>query len=127
MDISKYYLIYFIYLCFISILRMAKKNTDKPTNTESTEPEKKKKLFRLNESWQAFLSITALVGFGFGIGFYIGTLDKNEALRQQDFECTKQIEQEKREWEKERKNEIFLEVMSRIVSNQNNSSKNENK
>ncbi|MDR3057748.1 MAG: hypothetical protein LBU84_06365 [Prevotella sp.] len=106
---------------------MAKKNTDKTTNIENTEPEKKKKLFRLNESWQAFLSITALVAFGFGIGFHFGAQDKNEALRQQDFECTKQIEQEKKEWEKERKNEIFLEVMSRIVSNQNNDNKNENK
>lgn len=125
MDIPKYLLIYFIYLCFILLLKMAKKSTVKNTKSNSPLSKKRKKLIALTDSWQAALSIISFVTLGFGIGFWAANLEKNDAIRQQDFECTKKIEAERKEWERERNNEIFLESISKAVSNTVKDSKNE--
>lgn len=127
MDISKYFLIYFIYLCFISILGMAKRNTERNTKTDSTKPEKKKKLITLNETWQAILSGAGLIGIGFGIGLWVANQEKNDAIRQRDLDCDKRIEAAKKEWDNDKKNELFLEALTKIISNPIIKNKNENK
>ena len=85
------------------------------------------KIKNINETWVALLSAIGLIGFGFSIGLWVGNVDKKDELRQKDIEWERKLDDEKKEWEKERRNDAIIEGFNALMSNMNNKEKNDNK